>query len=48
LPVLSEGDALYHIARFEDSAEVADAIETFQEEHLEGLGPGDYEVAIPD
>ncbi len=42
LPVISEGDALYHIARFEDSTEVADNIQTFHEEHLEGLGPGDY------
>ncbi len=42
LPVISEGDALYHIARFEDSTEVADAIQTFHEEHLEGLGLGDY------
>lgn len=46
LPVIFEGDALYHIARFEDSAEVADAIETFHEEHLEGLGPGDYDATV--
>lgn len=42
LPVISEGDALYHIARFEDSSEVASSIETFNQEHLEGLGQGDY------
>jgi hypothetical protein len=46
LPVISEGDALYHLARFEDSAEVADAIEIFHEEHLEGLDPGDYDDAV--
>lgn len=45
LPVISEGDALFHIARFEDSTEVADAIQTFHEEHIEGLGPGDYAVS---
>ena len=44
LPVISEGDALYHIARFDDSTEVADNIQSFHEEHIEGLGPGDYEV----
>ncbi len=42
LPIISEGDALFHIARFKDSAEVVGAIQVFQEEHLEGLGPGDY------
>ena len=44
LPVISEGDALYHVARFEDSTEVANNIQTFHEEHIEGLGPGDYNV----
>ena len=48
LPVISEGDALYHIARFEDSTEVADNIQTFHEEHIEGLGPGDYNVPSAD
>ena len=38
LPVVNEGDALFHIARFEDSLEVEDAIET----HIEGLTDGDY------
>ena len=48
LPVISEGDALYHIARFDDSNEVADSIQTFHEEHIEGLGPGDYEPVEPE
>jgi len=42
LPVVNEGDALFHIARFEEAADVADAIETFTNQHLEGLGPQDY------
>lgn len=42
LPVVNEGDALFHVARFSNSKSVASAIEAFQEEHLEGLGPGDY------
>jgi uncharacterized protein len=42
LPVVNEGDALYHIARFEESGGVADAIESFTSQHLEGLGPADY------
>ncbi|NKB43159.1 MAG: succinylglutamate desuccinylase [Alphaproteobacteria bacterium] len=42
LPVVNEGDALYHIARFEESTPVADAIESFTSDHLEGLGPADY------
>lgn len=43
LPVVNEGDALYHIARFEESTPVATAIESFTNDHLEGLGPADYE-----
>ncbi|GER07221.1 succinylglutamate desuccinylase [Iodidimonas muriae] len=42
LPVVNEGDALFHIARFNDSAKVESAIETFHSTHIEGLGPGDY------
>lgn len=38
LPVVTEGDALFHVARFEDSAGVEDAIET----HIEGLREADY------
>ncbi|MEQ8735350.1 MAG: succinylglutamate desuccinylase/aspartoacylase family protein [Rhodospirillaceae bacterium] len=45
LPVVNEGDALYHIARFEESAPVANAIENFTSAHLEGLGPADYGTA---
>lgn len=30
LPLVNEGDALYHIANFEDSAEVAQEVESFQ------------------
>lgn len=39
LPVVTEGDALFHIARFEDSLGVEDAIGT----HIEGLEEGDYQ-----
>lgn len=42
LPVVNEGDPLYHIARFEESGDVAEAIESFTNDHLEGLGPADY------
>ncbi len=38
LPVVTEGDALFHVARFEDSLGVEDAIDT----HIEGLKEGDY------
>ena len=42
LPVVNEGDALFHIAKFEDSKSVEQAIEDFQDLHVEGLEPGDY------
>lgn len=42
LPVVNEGDALFHIARFADSVKVESAIESFHSTHIEGLGPGDY------
>lgn len=42
LPVVNEGDALFHIARFEDSRRVKKAIDTFQDLHIEGLTTGDY------
>jgi len=42
LPVVNEGDALFHIARFANVETVSTAIEAFREEHIEGLGPGDY------
>lgn len=42
LPVVNEGDALFHIANFANSLRVEKAIETFQEVHIEGLGQGDY------
>ena len=31
LPLINEGDALFHIARFEDAREVAENVEVFQE-----------------
>ena len=43
LPVVNEGDALFHIARFGDAGEAEAAVEAFHEEHLEGLGDGDLE-----
>ncbi|WP_281301241.1 MULTISPECIES: succinylglutamate desuccinylase/aspartoacylase family protein [unclassified Iodidimonas] len=42
LPVVNEGDALFHIARFNDSMKVESAIESFHSTHIEGLGQGDY------
>lgn len=45
LPIVNEGDALFHIARFDDSKSVEAAIEAFHEEHVEGLGQGDYPEA---
>ncbi len=42
LPAVSEGDALFHIARFDDSIKMENAMETFLTSHIEGLGPGDY------
>ncbi len=42
LPVINEGDALFHIALFDNSAHVERAIEDFQGLHIEGLGEGDY------
>ncbi|MBQ0799430.1 MAG: succinylglutamate desuccinylase/aspartoacylase family protein [Porticoccaceae bacterium] len=34
LPLVNEGDALFHLARFEDVGEVASNVEGFHEEHL--------------
>jgi len=42
LPVVYEGDALFHIARFGNSVTVKKAIETFQDLHIEGLDQNDY------
>lgn len=42
LPVVNEGDALFHIATFANSVRVKQAIEDFQGEHIEGLEEGDY------
>ncbi len=42
LPVVNEGDALFHIARFDNSAKVERAIGSFQDLHIEGLEQGDY------
>lgn len=42
LPVVNEGDALFHIALFDNAAKVQRAIENFQGQHIEGLGEGDY------
>ena len=42
LPLVNEGDALYHIARFEDISGVEAKVDNFQEEHLP------EEIAFPD
>jgi len=39
LPLVNEGDALYHIARFGDITEVEAKVDDFQEEHLPELMP---------
>ncbi|WP_455206014.1 succinylglutamate desuccinylase/aspartoacylase family protein [Kaarinaea lacus] len=39
LPLVNEGDALYHIARFEDIHEVEAKVDEFQEQHLPELIP---------
>ena len=33
LPLVHEGEALYHVARFADTEEVADHVEAFQSMH---------------
>jgi len=43
LPVVNEGDALYHIARFTDADRAATALESLPSS--EGLGPADYDEA---
>lgn len=42
LPIVNEGDALFHVAQFSNSLSVEGAIETFHESHIEGLTEGDY------
>ena len=42
LPLVNEGDALYHIARFEDIQGVEAKVDDFQEEHLP------EEISFPD
>lgn len=42
LPVVNEGDALFHIALFDNSAQVKRAIDNFQDLHIAGLDQGDY------
>jgi predicted deacylase len=42
IPVVNEGDALMHIARFDDGAQSERTISSFQDLHLEGLAEGDF------
>lgn len=42
LPAVNEGDALFHIALFDNSSMVKEAIVDFQDLHIEGLDQGDY------
>ena len=37
LPLINEGDALFHIARFEDVRDAAATVEEFHEEHLSAM-----------
>lgn len=41
-PVVNEGDALFHIARFADSRNAEQVIGEFQDLHTDALGEGDY------
>lgn len=41
-PVVNEGDALFHIAKFENPKSAEKAIGSFQDLHIEGLGDGDF------
>lgn len=41
-PVVNGGDALFHIASFENAAHAERAIGDFQGLHIEGLGEGDF------
>ncbi|TNE60478.1 MAG: succinylglutamate desuccinylase/aspartoacylase family protein [Alphaproteobacteria bacterium] len=43
LPIVNEGDALFHIAEFADAAHARKTVKRF-EASLEGLGEGDYPV----
>jgi len=42
LPLVNEGDALYHIARFEDIKEIESKVDEFQEEHSPDLIPSPH------
>lgn len=44
IPLVHEGEALFHIARYEDVRGVAERVESFQEE---GLAPSDSEMEPP-
>ncbi|MES9860391.1 MAG: succinylglutamate desuccinylase, partial [Candidatus Thiodiazotropha sp. 4PDIVS1] len=39
LPLVNEGDALYHIARFGDIEEIEAKVDEFQEEHSPEMIP---------
>jgi predicted deacylase len=45
IPLVHEGEALFHIARFEDAREVAEHVEAFQSTQIEAI-EGDSELAI--
>ncbi len=45
IPLVHEGEALYHIARFEDAQEVAEHVEAFHSTQVEAID-GDSEPAI--
>lgn len=38
LPLVHEGEALFHVARFEDVREVAEHVEAFQTDHAQAIG----------
>jgi len=44
LPLVHEGEALFHVARFEDAREVAERVEAFHDAHVRDREGGDPEV----
>jgi hypothetical protein len=46
IPIVNEGDALFHIARFGDVAKAEQAIGMMRETHIEGLSEGDYQDPV--
>ena len=46
LPLVHEGEAVYHIARFEDAKEIAEQVGNFHDDILPDIDYEDDEIAI--